>query len=1015
MFEFHISRQCRERYDFNLNLFQLNGNVILTEFRKVKEFAGKLNQKRKIPIKPSELNAMGLIDEILHFVIQKYQKEKNPRAFQKARRELNKILGDKQTIETMEKFIETFPSVSVYTGKETVSEYLQGKTSGIRNDMITIQEILLLYLANENPAFSEFQELFDDTILRKKSAYVEFFNGIEEFFKKQPGYGPYNQPLIELLRAPSKASPHSLAGQLLYIKEHWGVILSAEMMDKLTMRILLSLDFIKEESKQRPGGPGPAQVLDFTAQSEMVQDLRADEATFSPDTDWMPGVVMIAKHIYVWLHQLSIKYNRKISRLDEIPDEELQLLFSWGFNALWLIGVWERSRASAKIKQLCGNPEAIASAYSVSDYEIAQDLGGEEAFNNLKYRALKYNIRIAVDMVPNHTAIDSKWIIEHPDWFIQTDKPPFYSYRFNGPDLSSDPRVEIYIEDGYYNRADAGVVFKLVENNTGRIRYIYHGNDGTGTPWNDTAQLNFLLPEVREAVIKKIIDISHKSPIIRLDAAMTLTKRHYHRLWFPEPGKGGDIPSRTEYSMTHSQFNKLFPREFWREVVDRIAVESPDTLLLAEAFWLMEGYFVRNLGMHRVYNSAFMNMLKMEQNKEYHQVLKNVLDYNPEILRRYVNFMSNPDELTAVQQFGKDDKYFGVCVMMVTMPGLCMFAHGQIEGFQEKYGMEYSRAYWNEIPDEYLIKRHEREVFPLLKNRALFSGVENFVLYDFYDEYERINDNVFVYSNGSRNDRILVVFNNRYQEARGWVRKSARYRHALEPAQGLRLNCQNGTYYSCKDLKNNLCYLIDPVKICANGWYVKLGAYKYQVFADFREIKDNQSQDYKRLYEFLENQGFVDLNKVLVGMQIYESIKAIRDFSEITVLYNDNVVLNQLFERIINHTDEFKSLIIYSNLIDIIQKGNDLLMVYSSIAEFFNQPAVKEFLMVNTYGSIEWFNKERFELMLAWCFLYMLIEDIKIKGKFTLKHFREYLLKIEELLVHGRNSGYQFQKLLKMK
>jgi hypothetical protein len=34
------------------------------------------------------------------------------------------------------------------------------------------------------------------------------------------------------------------------------------------------------------------------------------------------------------------------------------------------------------------------------------------------------------------------------------------------------------------------------------------------------------------------------------------------------------------------------PQEFWREVVDRVAVEAPGTLLLAEAFWLMEGYFV---------------------------------------------------------------------------------------------------------------------------------------------------------------------------------------------------------------------------------------------------------------------------------------------------------------------------------------------------------------------------------------------------------------------------------------
>ena len=141
------------------------------------------------------------------------------------------------------------------------------------------------------------------------------------------------------------------------------------------------------------------------------------------------------------------------------------------------------------------------------------------------------------------------------------------------------------------------------------------------------------------------------------------------------------------------------PEEFWREVVDRVAQEAPDTLLLAEAFWLMEGYFVRTLGMHRVYNSAFMNMLRDEENAKYRLVMKNTLEFDPEILKRYVNFMNNPDERTAVDQFGKGDKYFGVCTLMATMPGLPMFGHGQIEGFSEKYGMEFRRAYWDEQPD----------------------------------------------------------------------------------------------------------------------------------------------------------------------------------------------------------------------------------------------------------------------------------------------------------------------------
>src|SRR5262249_55508511 len=202
-------------------------------------------------------------------------------------------------------------------------------------------------------------------------------------------------------------------------------------------------------------------------------------------------------------------------------------------------------------------------------------------------------------------------------------------------------------------------------------------------------------------------------------ASMALRTRLYHPLWFPRPGMGGAIPSRSQFAMSKEDFDRVFPTEFWREVVDRVAAEVPNTLLLAEAFWLMEGYFVRTLGMHRVYNSAFMNMLKKEENANFRLSIRNVLEFNPQILKRHVNFMNNPDEETAVAQFGKDDKYFGVCTTMCTMPGLPMFGHGQIEGFTEKYGMEFKRAMWEEQPDGWLVARHEREIFPLLRRRYL--------------------------------------------------------------------------------------------------------------------------------------------------------------------------------------------------------------------------------------------------------------------------------------------------------
>ena len=399
-------------------------------------------------------------------------------------------------------------------------------------------------------------------------------------------------------------------------------------------------------------------------------------------------MVLIAKNTYVWLDQLSKQYHRPITKLNEIPEEELSNLRDQGFTGLWLIGVWERSKASAKIKQYCGNPEALASAYSIADYRIADDLGGENGFRELKNKAWRYGIRLASDMVPNHMGIDSEWVLYHPDRFLSLPYSPFPSYTFNGPNYSPDPNIGIYIEDHYYTREDAAVVFQRVDYPTGDVRYIYHGNDGTSMPWNDTAQLNYLNPEVRETVIQTILQVAKRFPIIRFDAAMTLAKKHYQRLWFPEPGTGGAIPTRAEFSMTKADFDKAFPMEFWREVVDRVAAEAPDTLLLAEAFWLMEGYFVRTLGMHRVYNSAFMNLLRDEDNAKYRILLKSTLEFDPDILKRYVNFMNNPDENTAVEQFGKGDKYFGICTMMVTMPGLPMFGHGQIQGFKEiRYGI----------------------------------------------------------------------------------------------------------------------------------------------------------------------------------------------------------------------------------------------------------------------------------------------------------------------------------------
>ncbi|NWG01737.1 MAG: alpha-amylase [Syntrophaceae bacterium] len=874
--EFHISRKARDFYQFDASLFSLSGNVILPNFHAARVLAQKINEKRDLisfpdqAVKAGQINAMGLIDEITHYIIGVYRRAENPQVMQQALDSLYEKFDKQKVEEALREFAEEFPPVAVYQHKTASETYLEGETAGLPHRLVVLEEMLMLWMANMNPAFSPFLELFDDFRLKKNTIYLKMIEALHLFFDHQPPFGPDHQNLLDMLRSPAIAVPYSLSGQLEFIREKWGYLLSTYL-----LRLLSSLDLFKEEEiaelrRMAFWGRTPSEVYEFLETEE-------EPERFSHDLEWMPRLVLVAKNVYVWLHQLSRKYRRSIYRLDHVPEEELNLLAHWGVTGLWLIGVWERSLASKRIKELLGNPDAVASAYSLFDYQIASDLGGEDAFQNLKDRAWRRGIRMASDMVPNHVGIDSRWVIEHPEWFISLDYSPFPAYHFSGPDLSWHGEVGIYLEDHYYDQSDAAVVFKRVDRRNGNEMYIYHGNDGTRMPWNDTAQLNYLNPEVREAVIQMILHVARKFPIIRFDAAMTLTKRHFQRLWFPEPGTGGAIPSRADHGMPKEKFNHFMPEEFWRQVVDRVAHEAPETLLLAEAFWLLEGYFVRTLGMHRVYNSAFMNMLKDEENAKYRSVLKNTLEFNPEVLKRFVNFMSNPDEETAVTQFGKGDKYFGVCTMMVTLPGLPMFAHGQIEGFHEKYGMEYRYAKWDEPPDQELILRHEREIFPLVKRRHLFSDVKNFLLYDFFTPEGHVNENIFAYSNRAGDERALVIYHNKYESAQGWIRSSTAFsiqtgegedRRLVQKdlGEGIGLHDDQGYFCIFRDHASGLEYIRNSGELCQKGLYVELGAYQYHVFVDFREVRDNQWRHYEQIAKALSGRGVSNIEDAFKEM-----------------------------------------------------------------------------------------------------------------------------------------------------
>ncbi len=890
LMEFHVSRKIRELCNFDEVLFASTGNVILANFRGVRLFAQKINAAIDPVLHPEkmiragQLNAMGLIDEVFHYICRLYRRDKKSSVFDEAVKRLEVSLGNKTVDDILKTFVDEFPPTPVYRGEVDAAQWLAASDeAGYANRTAALEELMLLHIANDNPAFAPFQILFGDEKLEKLTKYENAWGILKDFFAGQPEFGPDNQDLISMLMSPIKFSPHSLKGQLDYIRTRWGVLLGEWL-----LRLLAGVDMIQEEEKPGWNGQfsGPPPMEAYSYDSMMKEYER-----FSPDREWMPRVVLMAKTVLVWLNQLSEKYRREIARLDQIPDEELDLLAQEGFTGLWLIGLWERSWASKRIKQINGNPDAAASAYSLHDYEIAEGLGGWGSLDNLRRRLWYRGIRLASDMVPNHTGMDAKWVVEKPDLFIQARESPFPGYDFNGENLSLDPRISVFLENRYYSRSDCAVVFKRVDNQTGDTRYIYHGNDGTGMPWNDTAQIDFLNPQAREEVIQKILHVARNFPIIRFDAAMVLAKKHIERLWYPQPGQGGDIASRAEYAMSQEEFNRRIPEEFWREVVDRCAQEVPDTLLLAEAFWMMEGYFVRTLGMHRVYNSAFMNMLKREENFKYRATVKNTLEFDPEVLKRFVNFMNNPDEETAAVQFGRGDKYFGVCTLMVTMPGLPMFGHGQIEGFEEKYGMEFTKANWKEIPDEGLIERHKRDIFPLMKKRYLFADSTNFLFYDLWNNGS-VNENVFAYSNRFNDERAIVFYNNAYNQASGWIKTSCPYlvksgndskslvRKDLSESMGLEtagLRPEEDRFFIFQEQKSGLWFIRNSREICEKGLFVFLNGYEYQVLLNIHEVTDNEEGHYRMLYEQLEGKGVGNLVFALQDIllkELYQSLAA---------------------------------------------------------------------------------------------------------------------------------------------
>jgi hypothetical protein len=203
-----------------------------------------------------------------------------------------------------------------------------------------------------------------------------------------------------------------------------------------------------------------------------------------------------------------------------------------------------------------------------------------------------------------------------------------------------------------------------------------------------------------------------------------------------------------------------------------------------------------------------------------------------------------------------------------------MFGHGQIEGFNEKYGMEYRQAKWHESPDHSLVERHEREIFPLLRRRALFAAVDQFALFDFWTGDGRVDENVFAYVNGQGDERALVIYNNRFGHTRGWLRWSAgtidkisRQNVRRDLAFALKLTNDPKYFVRAREMASGLEWLFSSRALCEDGLFIEMGAYQRHVFLDIEEMEDVDGR-LAALHHEIKGRGVESIEIALRGREL---------------------------------------------------------------------------------------------------------------------------------------------------
>ena len=353
---------------------------------------------------------------------------------------------------------------------------------------------------------------------------------------------------------------------------------------------------------------------------------------------WTLHPLIYEINTWVWLRDLTRKYALPVT-LATVPEAEWDALAGYGFDAVWLMGVWERSPAGIEISMRNAGlvddfmralpdfsaPDNVGSPYCVRRYVVDARLGGPAGLAAARNMLRQRGLRLILDFVPNHLAPDHPWVGTHPEYFVLG----------RAEDARNSPASFM---------ATQGKVFAC-------------GRDPFFPAWPDVLQLNAFAPGLRQAVFETVSQIAAQCDGIRCDMAMLMLGAVFERTW---GARAGVRPAD----------------DYWSALIPAIKDADRDFIFIAEAYWDLE-WELQQQGFDYCYDKKLYDRMEHGDAESVRQHLLADSSYQQKMVR----FIENHDEPRAASAFPAA-KGRAAALATLTLPGAKLLHEGQFEGYK---------------------------------------------------------------------------------------------------------------------------------------------------------------------------------------------------------------------------------------------------------------------------------------------------------------------------------------------